>query len=303
MKLEKLRIEDYPKLKKYFEQPKYKLCEYSLPSILVWANEEYQPYGMVDNNALVVAAEFTQHREKRHLMLPISPSHEFLPEALHDLATRLGFDQYWFVPEDYLKRHDQGRINNYFKILPQKEFDDYVYLTEDLIHLKGNKYSKKRNLIHQFEKKYFHHGNVKEEIIQPSVSSECIDFLEQWCEERDCDVDQETDLSCEKRAAINMIENISFFEVEGLLLRINGVVSAIAVASQLTDNIGVLHFEKAFARVKGLYQFFDNLSAKRLLNGYKYINKESDMGVPGLAKAKKSYHPAMMVRAYKLIIE
>jgi hypothetical protein len=99
-----------------------------------------------------------------------------------------------------------------------------------------------------------------------------------------------------------MIENISLLEVEGLLLRINGVVSAIAVASQLTDNMGLLCFEKAFARVKGLYQFFDNLSAKRLLNGYKYVNKESDMNVPGLAKAKKSYYPVMMFRAYKLTL-
>ncbi len=116
-------------------------------------------------------------------------------------------------------------------------------------------------------------------------------------------MDEEADLACEKQAAINMIENIDFLEVEGLIVRVDGVISALAVVSKLTDKMGVLHFEKAFADIKGLYQFFDNLCAKRLLNGYKYINKESDMDVPGIARSKKSYHPVMMIRSFKLTLK
>ena len=71
MKLKQIEIEDYPKLKPYFKNPKYRLCEYSLPSILVWTNDEYQPYGAIDNGALVIGAEFVQQKENRHLMLPI----------------------------------------------------------------------------------------------------------------------------------------------------------------------------------------------------------------------------------------
>ena len=67
--------------------------------------------------------------------------------------------------------------------------------------------------------------------------------------------------------------------------------------------MGVLHFEKALSNIKGLYQYFDSECAKRLFKGYKYINKESDMGDPGLAKSKKSYHPVMIVKSYKLIIK
>ena len=302
MKLEQITIKDYPKLKPFFKNPRYRLCEYSLPSILVWTNDEYQPYGGINNGALFIGAEFVQQKENRHLLLPISPEREFPPEELHQLARQLGFDQYWFVPEGYIKRFGKGRIKSYFTLSPQKEFDDYVYLSKDLINLKGNKYSKKRNLIHQFEREYFHKGAVTEEIIRPALVTECLEFLEQWCEEHDCGVDEEASLACEKQAAKNMIENIEFLEVEGLLLRVDGVVNALAVASKFTDNMGVLHFEKAFSRVKGLYQFFDNLSAKRLLSDYKYVNKESDMDVPGLARAKKSYHPVMMIKSYKLTV-
>jgi hypothetical protein len=303
MNLEQIKIEDYPRLKRFFKRPRYRLCEYSLPSILAWTNDEYQPYGLIDNDTLIIGAEFNRNKENRHLILPISPKREFSPEELHRLAARLGFDQFWFAPEDYIKKYGKEVVQSYFEITPQKGFDDYIYLAEEMINLSGNKYSKKRNLIHQFEREYLYKGNVKEESIGPSITAECIDFLEQWCEEHDCDVDEETDLACEKQAAINMIENIDFLEVEGLVARVDGVISALAVASKLTDQMGALHFEKAFADIKGLYQYFDNLCAKRLLNGYKYINKESDMDVPGIAQAKKSYHPVMMIRSYKLTLK
>ena len=74
------------------------------------------------------------------------------------------------------------------------------------------------------------------------------------------------------------------------------------MGSYLTDDMGVLNFEKAFSRMKGLYQYFDNQCARRLFDDYRYINKESDMGEANLAKAKKSYHPATMIRSYELTL-
>jgi hypothetical protein len=67
--------------------------------------------------------------------------------------------------------------------------------------------------------------------------------------------------------------------------------------------MATLQYEKAFGSIKGLYQYFDNACARMLVNGYTYLNKESDMGIPGLTKAKKSYHPLKMVRSVKLILK
>ncbi len=300
MKLRQIKISDFSKLKPFFRNPRYRLCEYSLSSILAWTNDEYQPYGMINNDALIIGAEFKHNKNLRHLMLPISPDREFSPEELYRLADNLDYDNIWFVPDTYIETFGRKRVQSCFKLSRQKEYDDYVYLSQDLVTLAGNKYSKKRNLINQFMKEYGFNGSLQEVPLEPSVASESIAFLEKWCEEHDCDVDHDMDLACEKQAAINTIENIDTLEVKGLLLRINGEVCAFAVASQLTEEMGVLHFEKAFSRIKGLYQYFDNLCAKRLLSKYKYINKESDMNIPGLAKAKKSYHPVMMVRSYQL---
>jgi len=294
---------DYPQLKRFFKGQQYRLCEYSLPLIIVWSNSEYQPYGAIDGDSLIIGAEFTTQIENRHLILPISPVKKHTPEELGELTEKFGFRSVWFVPEDYINAYGKKRIKSLFTVTEQKGFNDYVYRTDDLVELKGNKYAKKRNLIHQFERNYLSNGHVKIEPMVPRAASECLDFLEEWCEQNHCDADTDLDLACEKQATINAIQNIDRLGVSGLLLRLDGKVSAFGIASELTADMGVLHFEKADANIKGLYQYFDNQCARQLLNRYEYINKESDMNLPGLVKAKKSYHPAMMIKSYTLTLK
>jgi hypothetical protein len=295
---------DSPRLKRFFKHQQYRICEYSLSSIAVWSNSEYQLLGATRDETLIVSAEFKTRYQDRHLMLPISPVRRFSPEDLRELATDLQFDHFWFVPEDYIHQYGKERVNSYFSVTEQDKYRDYIYRTDDLAGLKGNKYSKKRNLIKQFKKRYLDKDRVKVEPIRSAAASECIEFLEKWCEERGCGLDKEMewDLSCEKEAAANALENIEILEANGILLRLDGEVSAFGIASHLTESIGALHFEKAFARVKGLYQYFDKICAQTLFHGYRYVNKESDMGIPGIAKAKRSYHPVEMVRSYKLTV-
>lgn len=303
MKLLPLTPADYPVLKPFFEHQRHRLCVYSLPSLLAWSNDEYQPFGAIDGNALIVAAEFNRQKEKRHLILPISPQGHYSPEALHALALKLGFNSYWFVTEDYLQQYEIKRVEALFTIREQEEYDDYVYRTSDLAELKGNKYSKKRNLISQFNREYLEKDRVSTAAITPEVAPECIRFLNEWCDERNCDGSMMEDLACERLAALNTIEHIGVFPSQGLLLRIDGKISAFGIGSYLTAAMGVLHFEKAFSRIKGLYQYFDNQCARLLFKGYVFINKESDMNVPGLAKAKRSYYPVMRVKSYELVLK
>ncbi|RLC14788.1 MAG: hypothetical protein DRI57_13895 [Deltaproteobacteria bacterium] len=301
MKLKLLTPSDYAHLKQFFDQQKYKLCAYSLPSVLVWASKIYQPCGTItDDRTLIVGVEFNAiYEEKRHLILPISPVRDHSPAELRDIAVKAGFSRYSFVPADYIEKFGWSETGAFFEIKEHPELHDYIYFTDDLATLPGNKYSKKRNLIHQFEREYA--DRVQVEKITSATASECTDFLEKWCEERDCVGDPEG-LSCEKQAAINALENTEILEMNGILLRVDNVVSAFGIASHITDEMGALHFEKAFSHIKGLYQFFDNFCAKHLFKGYKYINKESDMGVPGIAKAKKSYHPVMIIKSYDLTV-
>ncbi len=295
---------DFAAYTPYFNAQQYTLCGYALSSIIAWSNEEYQPFGAVVDDALIVAAEFATERENRHLILPISLKREYGPGELFDLAGELGYQTFWFVPESYIERHGNEELSRYFSIVPHEAYDDYVFRTEDLAFLKGNKYSKKRNLINQFEREFDAAGRVWVEKMGPAVVDECLEFLEQWCEERDgCDGAVNTDLACEKQAAITTIQNLEQMELKGILVRLDGVVSAFGISSALTQDMATLQYEKAFSNIKGLYQYLDRECARRLFEGFTYINKESDMGIPGIAKSKRSYYPAMMVKAYKLVVK
>ena len=97
-----------------------------------------------------------------------------------------------------------------------------------------------------------------------------------------------------------MIHHIEDLEVEGLLVRIEGTVSAFAIRTPLNDDMANLTFEKAFPDIMGLYPFLDRECARQLFSDYQFINKESDMGLAGLAQSKESYHPVLRRKSFCL---
>lgn len=303
MNFKKLEIADYPALKPFFANIPCRLSIYSLPSLIAWSNCVFEARYAVEGDLLVIANESDVRPEERHLILPLSLSGDVLPEKLHDIAINLGFRGYCCIPEDYVERY-RDRLDALFSMKDQGEFEDYVYLAEDLASLKGNRYVRKRNLIHQFQREFMNNGvRVHIEPITAGSAPECIAFLEAWCEQRDCDVNGDVDLACERRAVITSLENLEALELKGILIRVDGAVNAFGIASRLNDEMGILNYEKAFSDVKGLYQFLDNQCAKQLFAGYRYINKESDMNLPNLAHMKRSYHPVMRVKSYKLTLK
>jgi hypothetical protein len=98
------------------------------------------------------------------------------------------------------------------------------------------------------------------------------------------------------------MKNIGQLDVVGVVDPHRGAVSAFGIGSRLNGTTAVLNFEKADADIKGLYQYLDNQCAKNLFDGFRYINKESDMNLPNLAESKQSYHPVLRVKSYALTL-
>ncbi len=298
-----ITAKDYQRLKPFFRSQAYRLCAYSLPVVIAWQNDNYRPLAHVDGDTLWIGADFTTTPEYRHLIMPLPADGGQNPETLARVARTSGFEQYWFVPECYVNAWGKDLIRRFFRLNRQKGYDDYVYRTSDLADLKGNRYAKKRNLINQFKAAYVETGRADIEPINDANIDACTVFLERWCDIMACGSDTKNDLACEKIAVLNTLTNIGSFDVRGLAIRIDGDICAFGIGSALTADMGGLHFEKAYADIKGLYQYLDTLCARELFKDVAFINKESDMGIPGLAKAKRSYHPAEMVKSYKLTLK
>jgi uncharacterized protein len=302
MNFKPLTVSDYDTVKLFFAGQPHNLCIYSPASLIAWSNRIFINRYAIEDGVLFVSGEAEDHPKDRHLILPVSKGRVFSPEELHRFARELGFEQYWYVPGDYLESLNQSALEALFIMEEQREFADYIYLTEDLAELKGNRFSKKRNLIHQFFREYIRKGRVAVEEIYKQNVPECLQFLEIWCKEYACEIDQESSLACEKEALITTLENIENFESMGILIRVDGAVSALGIGFRLNRTMATLNFEKAFSGIKGLYQFLDNECAKKLFTGFHYINKESDMNLPNLAEAKQSYHPVLRVKSFALIL-
>ncbi len=295
-----LEVGDYAELKRFFQNQPYRHSNYSLFSIIVWGDQAFRTSYALSGESVLFLNQSALIPEDRHLFLPVSPSKKPRPVMLRALAAEAGVGEYRFVPDEYMRNYERGDIEALFTVTEQSEYEDYIYLTEDLARLRGNRFAGKRNQIHQFVREYVETGRAAVEKMTPGHSDDCLRFLDKWCEIRDCDADENYSLACERKAAIMALENIHRLEVEGMVIRVDGVVSAFAIASQLRDDICVLNFEKAFPDIRGLYQFLDRECAKGLLAKYRYINKESDMGISNLAQMKKSYHPVIKEKCYRL---
>jgi uncharacterized protein len=301
MNFKPVSVSDYAILKPFFSAHPYNLSAYSPASIIAWSCNKSKAHYTITDGELLIAGE-TEDLPDRHLILPLSQEGPYTAARLYDVARRAGIGRYWYVPGDYLETLDRSKMETLFVLEEQREFEDYVYLTEDLIHLKGNRFSKKRNLIHQFSREYLRKDRVKVEEILPGNVEECLQFLEIWCEQHDCDADQESNLACEKNAVITTLKNMARLESKGIQIRVDGRVSAFGIGSRLSGTTATLNFEKADSGIKGLYQFLDNECARRLFSGFLYVNKESDMNIPNLAESKQSYNPILRIKSYALIL-
>lgn len=302
MSFRTLQVDDYEMLKPFFLDQPYNLSIYTLPSIIAWSNQVFSTSYTIYKGICFLANEHLDNTQKRHLFLPVLRERLFTPFELWGYALELCYKQYTFVPGDYLNTFQQSEWEKFFFIREQKEYEDYVYRTDDLIQLKGNRYSNKRNYINQFKRSYLFYNRVSVASIQKDDVAECKEFLDIWCEERDCSSEDKLSLACEKSALNLTLEHLDRFESMGLLIRIDGKVSALGIGSELNKATVTLNFEKAFSDIKGLYQFLDNECAKKLFSEYQLINKESDMDLPQLANSKQSYYPFRRVKSFELII-
>jgi hypothetical protein len=123
-------------------------------------------------------------------------------------------------------------------------------------------------------------------------------FLKRWCLWRDCESDPL--LENEKKAINFSINNFFTLDLNGLVIKIKDEIEAISIYEKMNDNTAVIHYEKASPYYDEIYKAINNETAKILRNKYKYVNRESDMGLIGLRKAKKSYKPDHMVKLYHL---
>ena len=169
---------------------------------------------------------------------------------------------------------------------------DYVYSVPELVELKGNKFHKKKNLLHQFEK-----GNIFEFTpMQADCVEEVLDMQAEWhgWQEHASEA-----LEAENQAISRVLK--AFDRLRSLMggtIRVGGKVVAYTVGECLNKDTLVIHFEKGDTRYKGIYQAINKHFLAAQENRFAYVNREQDLGDEGLRKAKLSYNPVLLLKKY-----
>jgi len=180
-----------------------------------------------------------------------------------------------------------------FSFEPDRDGADYIYETQALATLRGNTLSGKRNHINRFLKNY---PDWRYETISGNNLEDVRRMNALWCVQNGCADDRA--ISEEYCAVESAIRHYGELGLSGGLLRTGGKVVAFSIGDPLNDDTFLVHFEKAFADVKGAYQMINQQFVLHHCMAYKYVNREEDAGVEGLRIAKLSYHPALLAEKY-----
>ena len=168
---------------------------------------------------------------------------------------------------------------------------EYVYAIDDLADLKGKKYQPKRNHINRFLSEY------PDAVIRPldeSTLPDAKNLADRWYQRRTSEEDAGMELVALNRAFANW----QALGMEGLVLYVGDQVVAMTMGSFLGEDTVDVHFEKADLDYNGAYAVINRAFARHIREKYpqvKFLNREEDMGLEGLRKAKLSYYPHHLV--------
>ena len=190
-----------------------------------------------------------------------------------------------------------------FRFAPDRDGWDYLYEIDRLADLGGKKLHGKRNHINRFLE---NNPTWVYEPITPDSLAECLEMDKEWYRRSMIreGAAEERDLGDEGRALRLAIEHYHALGLEGGLIRVYGEVVAFTMGDMLSSDTFDVHFEKAYGELQGAYAMINREFARWVRERHpevRYLNREDDMGVEGLRKAKESYYPDLMVEKYSAV--
>jgi hypothetical protein len=266
-------------------------CEYSLANLFLWGRQR----AAILDGYLVLFSQF----EKRSVYpFPVGRGdiRPVLDAIISDAKERgivcrlssLSAAQCMLLEELY-----PGQ----FQFHPDRNSCDYVYSIEDLATLKGRKYQKKRNHLNKFRE---NHPDCRAVVLDQSNIEDARRMVQRWYDHRLL-LDPDADFYLEQRAIRRAFDRMEALGIMGMLLVEDGEVLAMAMGSFLSPDTVDVHFEKAREDVDGAYPAINQAFAQWIHENYpqvRWLNREDDMGIPGLRKAKLSYCPDHMVEKF-----
>ena len=179
-----------------------------------------------------------------------------------------------------------------FHFEADRDYADYLYLRTDLSTLAGKKFQAKRNHLNKFRRTY----NYEYVPLTPDRIRECLVLEAEWGYVNNCDQHEGT--GNERRALIYALHNFEALGLTGGILHVDGKIVAFTFGMPINQDTFGVHVEKADTSIDGAYAMINYEFANHIPEQYIYVNREEDLGIEGLRKAKLSYQPTIILEKY-----
>lgn len=296
MLFKNIDINSKKELDPYFDMVDYEACEYCFTTLYMWQHVYKTGYYIGDDFAVLVG----EYEGNSFSILPLATK-ERLPEVIDfviDYFKNINKKVYLrgITKEiiDVLNEIHPGE----FEYIEERDLFDYIYDAESLRTLAGRKNQKKRNHINYFLKEY--DGRFEYKLLDKENFDECLKLMKDWTinkEEHDSfDEGMDDELVAIKKIFNNY--DILKDRVKVFGIYIDGKLEAFSIGEFLNKNMALIHIEKANPEIRGLYPLINQQFLVKEFADVEFVNREEDLGIEGLRKAKLSYHPCRFVEKY-----
>ena len=298
MEFQKVSISDKDIFDKYLDRENRRLCEYCFTDIFMW-KDLYNTEYCIKNDVLYIR-QSVDDRSGYFYFIPM-PSDKKLVEGINSIILDSIENDYTFAlggaSLEILSRIGK-EFRGVFHAQSNRDYSDYIYNAADLINLSGRKFHKKKNLVNKFKSVYKNRWEYR--AIALDDVERILSFNENWIQNSiDKDIDA---INSEHNAIKEALNNYETLEIVGGMLLVDGEIIAYTLATRVRD-MYIVQVEKALPDYVGSYQMINNEFAKENYTGVRYVNREEDVGIEGLRKAKMSYNPAFLEDYYEVSLK
>mgnify|MGYP003398623398 FL=1 len=265
-------------------------CDLSFSNLCSWRFMYNTKFAVIDN---FLVFKFWLHGRVSYMM-PVGqgdPEKELIEKLIEDSQLEGEPLRLMGVCQGMKKRLNDI-LPGKFEFTTNRDYSDYIYLRSDLATLTGKKFQSKRNHINRFKKEY----TYKYVPITPDRVQECLYLEAEWCKANDCD--KQDGSGNERRAIVVALEHFEELGLSGGILYANDKIVAFTFGMPINKETFGVHVEKADTTVDGAYAMINFEFANHIPETFTYINREEDLGIEGLRKAKLSYQPETILEKF-----
>lgn len=308
-----IALESRSEILRFLHNDHFSIADISFGNLYIWKHARAISYAICGDSLIIQTRQTHKEGQNPYFFFPIAGDESSKLEALKTLesyARENGFPLHF----ERIETRNLPLLRQAFpaiSIEPTPNHFDYVYSIEELIALSGRKFHKKKNHLNSFLQRY----EWEIEPITQANASELAQVARIWLDSNPAKND---DLELEYLGICAALESFDKLGLQGIAVRAREKLAlgsgnidpaesvlpviAFSFGEVISDEMAVIHIEKAAPNIIGAYQIINQQLLARCFSSLRYANREEDLGIAGLRQAKRGYNPIFMVEKHRAVL-